>query len=166
MATDTVRSKPLLIFGVVGLVGFLLDRVTKMWALNALTGDEPVHWLLHNILGFQLQFNYGASFSIGQSATWLFTFIGALAVIAFPFLARQGRGLWAAICGLLWAGALGNLLDRLIGVPHGQGPVVDFIVYADFFTGNVADIFIFLGCCFALLFIVIGRSPFEEQSRV
>ena len=54
---------------------------------------------------------------------------------------RIGSCGWAVALGLLLGGALGNLVDRLVREPGlARGEVVDFIAYANWFVGNVADI--------------------------
>jgi signal peptidase II len=56
-------------------------------------------------------------------------------------IGRLGSRGWAAALGLLLGGAVGNLVDRLAREPgFARGHVVDFIDYAGFFVGNVADI--------------------------
>src|SRR5918998_438862 len=56
-------------------------------------------------------------------------------------LESLGPGGWAVALGMLLGGAVGNLADRLAREPgFGRGHVVDFLDYAGFFVGNVADI--------------------------
>jgi signal peptidase II len=59
--------------------------------------------------------------------------------------------------GLLLGGATTHLGDRLFRAPSfGQGHVVDFIAYADWFIGNVADIAIVVGA--ALIVVLAARD--------
>lgn len=119
----------------------VLDQVTKIWALQALTPGEPVD-LIGRFLRLNLIRNPGAAFSIGNQATWLLTIIavGVLVVILVS-LRRLGHRGWAICLGLILGGALGNLIDRFFREPGvGRGHVVDMIDYAGLFIGNVADI--------------------------
>ena len=64
---------------------------------------------------------------------------------------------WTVALGLLLGGAVGNLVDRLVREPGvGVGHVVDFIAYADWFVGNVADIALTGGCALLMLLSVRG----------
>lgn len=142
-----------------GFAALCLDRATKVWAREALEPGAGVRWIVDGVLGLQLRFNQGASLSIGESVTWLFTLIGVLAAVAIPFFARGGSRLWLVIMGLVWGGALGNLADRLFDGPFGRGAVTDFIVYSSWFTGNVADIFLVVGVLALIALMAAGRAP-------
>jgi len=123
------------------LTTLVLDQVTKVWALNALTPGDPVDvigpWIRLNLIR-----NPGAAFSLGDGSTWLLTVV-SLAILAWVVVAARkvGNLPWAIALGLLLGGALGNLMDRLLREPGpGRGHVVDFIDYFGWFIGNVADI--------------------------
>jgi signal peptidase II len=131
----------MLVIGIAAGVLFL-DQLTKMWALDALdVGDPPVQ-LVGDLLSLRLLFNPGAALSIATGMTWLLTIIVVAVVVAIVRMVRKIRSTaWAVALGMLLGGALGNLVDRLARQPgFGRGHVVDFIDYAGFFVGNVADI--------------------------
>lgn len=138
---------------VAALAAVALDQLTKVWAEAVLVLGER-HPLLADLLAIQLAYNPGAAFSLGAGATPVIT----IAAIAGSALAawltwRATSPLWAVGLGLILGGALGNVIDRLARAPGlGRGHVVDFIAYADWFIGNVADIFVFAGMvvCIAL----------------
>ena len=139
------------------------DQLTKKWALSALaTQDLP---LVGSFLQLHLIFNPGAAFSFGTSSTWIFTIIAALACIAIPALIYRARGFAPQLAlVLIWAGALGNLIDRLFRDPgFGIGHVVDFIQYGTLFVGNVADIELVVGVIWLL--ILEMRSEHEKASE-
>lgn len=120
----------------------VVDQLTKALALRSLDDGRVTH-LLGDLLSLRLVANAGAAFSIGTGSTWVFTIL-ALAVSIF--VTREiARGVtnrwWVVTLGALLGGALGNLADRVFRPPAlGRGHVVDFIDYAGFFVGNVADI--------------------------
>ncbi|KQR51504.1 signal peptidase II [Leifsonia sp. Leaf336] len=142
---------------VVALLVLLADQLTKLWATSSLKEGE-YHSLIGTLLGLQLTYNSGAAFSFLVNATWVFTIVAALAVIALLWFSRVvGSRSWAVAFGLLLGGAVTHLGDRLFRAPSfGQGHVVDFIAYANWFIGNVADIAIFFGALLALVLAVAG----------
>ncbi|MDR2372597.1 MAG: signal peptidase II [Bifidobacteriaceae bacterium] len=137
----------------IAAVAFALDQITKVIAVRQLAGGQVVP-VLAGWLELRLVRNPGAAFSLGESLTWAFTILAAGVVVAVAWVGRrvQSRA-WAATLGLLAAGAAGNLADRLFRAPgFGRGHVVDFIDYAGYFVGNVADIAI-VG---AMVLMVVG----------
>lgn len=128
-----------------GLIVIVVDQASKQWALDALSGGRTIS-VFGDFLSFELAFNSGAAFSFGSSATWVFTLISAVVSVALPFfMVRFGFGA-RLILGIVWGGAVGNLIDRLVREPGFPGGyVVDFINYNGWFIGNVADIALVVG---------------------
>jgi signal peptidase II len=120
-----------------------LDIVTKGWAENTLLPHAP-HRVLGDWVRLTLAYNPGAAFgmSVGPMSR---IFFGGIAIVALIVLWRiqhsalPGEKLKPIATGLVWGGALGNLIDR-IRSPRG---VVDFIDIGmgstRFWTFNVAD---------------------------
>lgn len=117
------------------------DRATKLWALRVLRPRPSIRVLPF----FELSYieNTGAAFSLGHGANRLFV---AVSVALIAVLVRQLRR-WPAddrflqAGGLLvLAGALGNLVDRLL-----YGHVVDFLYLHYWPVFNVADSCITVG---------------------
>ncbi len=83
--------------------------------LNPATKDEP--WVvIPKVLGFTTTVNQGAVFGTGQGLGWLFVVFSfvALAAIVWVFLRSERRQIWLHLAlGLIMAGAIGNLYDRL-----------------------------------------------------
>lgn len=126
---------------VVAALVLLADQITKAVVVRSLVEGERTD-LLGNLLGLQLLYNPGAAFSVGGGYTVVFTVVMVVVIAVVVRSARRlgSRG-WAWAFGLLVGGAAGNLVDRLVREPGpGRGEVVDFIAYADWFIGNVADI--------------------------
>ena len=84
---------------------------------------------------------------------WLITLIAAAASVGLLLAATRARTAgWAVVIGLIWGGAVGNLLDRLFAPPgFGVGHVTDFLAYGNLFIGNLADVIIGIGVGFGLL---------------
>lgn len=132
---------PLALLWAVALVVVLLDQATKVWALASLEAGHRVA-LLGRVLGLTLVRNPGAAFSIASGQTWVFSLIAIIVtVVIIRVSQRLASRAWAVALGLVLGGAVGNLIDRLVRSPGFlRGHVIDFIDYAGYFVGNVADI--------------------------
>ena len=147
------------------LLGIGVDQATKALAVATLEGKPPVR-VIGQVLTLYVSRNSGAAFSFAPAATVLFTgmavAVAVLIVIEAPRLRSAG---WAAALGLLLAGSIGNLLDRLLRAPGiGRGAVVDFIDLQHFADFNVADSCLTCGAVLAIWLSLrgiplIGRSP-------
>jgi signal peptidase II len=157
--TDRKNIPGILLLMIV-IVIVVLDQVTKFLAVNSLELGERITVFT----GFDLlrAHNYGAAFSFLNDAggwqRWLLTGISLIAsVILSSWLWRlpKTQRLLAVALAILLAGAVGNLIDRLL-----FGYVVDFIsvYYADwrFATFNIADAAISVGAVLLVLDIFIG----------
>lgn len=161
---NTRRRRGLVVLlGVVTLVVLVADQLTKVWALRSLDGSRQE--VLGDWLGLQLVFNPGAALSIATGMTWVLTLVAVGVVVVVVRVARRlGSTLWALALGLLLGGALGNLMDRLFREPgFARGHVIDFIAYADWFVGNVADIAIVVAA--GLIVIAVARGERVDGTR-
>jgi len=142
----------------------LLDQASKQWALASLE-EGTRRALVGDLLGLQLVFNPGAALSIATGMTWVLTIVATVVVVVVVRAAsRIGSALWAVALGLLLGGAIGNLVDRFAREPgFARGHVVDFIAYADWFVGNVADIAI-VGAA-GLIVVLAARGVHLDGSR-
>ena len=148
----------ILLMRVIGIV--VLDQLTKFQVVNNLELGERITVFT----GFDLwrAHNYGAAFSFLDDAggwqRWVLTAISLVAsVVLSTWLWRlpKSQRLLSVALAVLLAGALGNLIDRLL-----FGYVVDFIsvYYADwrFATFNIADAAISIGAALLVLDILVG----------
>jgi signal peptidase II len=155
------NRRPPRIACLITVVTLVLDQLTKIWALHALTprveGGGQVR-VIGDFITFRLVFNPGAALGMGYGYTWLLTIIVVAVVTAIIIsMRRLGSLRWAVTLGLLLGGALGNLGDRLFRAPgFAQGHVVDFIGYHTWFTGNVADIAIVAAAIAMAALAIIG----------
>ncbi|WP_063796079.1 signal peptidase II [Streptacidiphilus griseoplanus] len=123
---------------VTAVVGLAVDQVTKAVAAVTIEGGEPVHMGAVTLTTFR---NPGAAGSFAPHATLVFT---VLAVGVLAFIARTAPSLrsvgWGTGLGLIFAGAGGNLADRLFRTPgFGRGAVLDFIQIGHSGIFNLAD---------------------------
>ncbi|MEU0952165.1 signal peptidase II [Streptomyces niveus] len=147
----------------VALVLLLVDQASKWWAVGALGDSESID-VVGDVIRFWLVYNPGAAFSMGTGVTWVFTIFAGVAVVAIAWYAWRVRSTpWAYALGLLLGGATSHFGDRLFREPgFARGHVVDFIDYAGFFVGNVADIGIFAG---AVTIVVLSFRGIEAVDR-
>lgn len=127
-----------------------VDWFTKRWAELELAPVGMIHPVMGELLRFRLAYNRGAAMgiSLGALSRPVFSLLALVAIVIIARIYRAApRDDWklGAACGLLLAGAIGNLLDRLRS-PLG---VVDFIDVGwgtlRFWTFNVADVAVSLG---------------------
>ncbi|MGI5520116.1 signal peptidase II [Micromonospora sp. CA-259024] len=147
----------------IAAVVLVSDQLTKYWAESALSDGHTVS-IVGDLLQLRLLYNPGAAFSIGSEYTWIFAVFAAAAVVAVTVVARRVTSRpWALALGLVLGGAATHLLDRLFREPgFARGHVVDFIDYAGFFVGNVADIALVVGVGVVMLLNARGiplRGP-------
>jgi signal peptidase II len=125
---------------VTAAAGLAVDQSTKAIAAVAVEGQDPTH-ALGGTVTFTAFRNSGAAGSFAPHATLVFTLL-AIAVLAFilriaPSVRSTG---WAVGLGLIFAGAGGNLTDRLFRTPgFGRGAVLDFIQIGHSGIFNLAD---------------------------
>lgn len=138
----------------VASIVYLLDQVSKEWAVRALRDGMP-RQVLGDWLQLRLTFNPGAAFSLGTGYTVVLTGIAlAVIVVCIRLAGRLGSAGWAGALGLLLGGALGNVTDRIIRPPAPlRGHVVDFLELPHWPVFNVADSAI---CSAAAAFVVLS----------
>lgn len=162
------RAWPLAV--VIAVIGYGADVVTKQWALAALDPNNPVD-VVTGLLRLQLIFNPGAAFSMGENFTAILSLVSTAAFIfvvgwMLPRLRHRG---WAVASGLLLAGIVGNLTDRLIRPPGFlRGHVVDFLHLKNFAIFNVADIWITAAAVVMVWLVMWGKvgldgRPIEDE---
>ena len=129
-----------MVFAGVGLLILFLDQLTKALALAHLTPGEPVN-VIGSLLKFTLIRNSGAAFSLGSGYTPYISVIQITVALGVVYLSRRlGSAGWAVAFGLLFGGAVGNILDRIFREPSPfHGHVVDFLQTPHWAIFNVAD---------------------------
>ncbi|WP_216868381.1 signal peptidase II [Amycolatopsis sp. CA-230715] len=155
----------------VAVAALAADVLTKVLALSAWEGREPVR-ALGGLVYFQIVRNPGAAFSLATGMTWILA-IGAVVVAgAIIWLSRRLRSAgWAIGLGLVLAGALGNLTDRLFRAPGPlQGHVIDFISLFSpngetWPVFNVADSCICVGAALIVVLSLRGKDYDGTSSR-
>ena len=162
MSTSSKRTqlgKTLLFLGVSVFV-VLLDQLTKFLAVANLHPFDSVPFLF-DIIRFKLVFNDSAAFSIGGSATWVFTLLSSLATLALLWYGPKFRSTgWLILIGLALGGVVGNLIDRLFRYPgFPNGHVVDFMqIPFNFPIFNIADSAITISAAIIAIRVIRGEQ--------
>jgi signal peptidase II len=150
--------RPALVLAGTAALLYAADQLTKALIVANLGFGERV-----DVIGDLVQLwhvrNTGAAFSILPGATWLFipvTFV-AIGLVAYFFRQFHGRSTWIhVILGMILAGTLGNLTDRVR-----WGYVVDFVSVGigdlRWPTFNVADPSVVIG-----ILLLVGYLTFID----
>lgn len=148
----------------VAVVGFVIDAVSKYLVMNNLNGEPSIH-VIGSLVKFTYVRNPGAAFGAGESLTPVITVIALVATaVTIRFIMKARNGWWAFALGLLLAGVLGNLSDRMFRDPGPfRGHVVDFIQLPHYAVFNVADMCINVAA--VLIVIQLVRGVHLDGSR-
>ncbi|MDS1004789.1 signal peptidase II [Clostridium sporogenes] len=141
---------------VILILGIALDRISKIWASNALASGKDIV-IIKNLFSFSYLENRGAAFGIFQNRLIFLSLITAiviLGVVYFIIKYKPTSKLLKISLALIISGAIGNLIDRIY-----YKFVVDFIMlhYKDVYyfpTFNVADMLVVLGTALLAIYIL------------
>jgi signal peptidase II len=147
-----------------------VDQWLKQWSTANLSG-EPSRVLISGVLGLTYWHNTGAAFGLLSGFGWGLRVISVLVVFLLAgvawFYYRLPKGKWYWFLRvpmiLIFAGGLGNLIDRIR-----LGYVVDMLefLFMNFAIFNLADVFVTTGV-FVLfpILLFMGKNapwPFGE----
>ncbi len=137
----TTRRTARLVFVTTAIVFYVVDVTSKVAAMERLS-DGRRRDLLGDLLGLHLTRNPGAAFGTGTSYTIVLSCVAVMAAAVVVWISRRLLDrTWSVALGLLLAGVLGNLTDRLVRDPGPlRGHVVDFIQLPHWPIFNIADI--------------------------
>jgi signal peptidase II len=172
---DTLYSPAALArFFLTAAVGLSADLWTKNLAVTQLDGGRVVE-AIHGWLQFEFIENPGAVFGIAPGKRVVFLIVSVLAVVFLTYLfsSSSRRPFYQIILGLLLAGVLGNMYDRIeIGKvrdmihmlpgwhwPQGVRHVLRFMPDEVFpYIFNVADTLLCTGVGLMLIYSFINTS--------
>ncbi|WP_434303122.1 signal peptidase II [Clostridium botulinum] len=138
------------------ILGIVLDRISKIWALNTLASGKDIV-IIKNLFSLSYLENRGAAFGIFQNRLIFLSLITAiviLGVVHFIVKYKPTSKLLKIALSLIISGAIGNLIDRIY-----YKFVVDFIMlhYKDVYffpTFNVADTLVVIGTILLAIYIL------------
>lgn len=154
-----------LLMALLAIAIVVIDQITKHLVLTGI----PLHGFVEAIPGlFHLTYiqNTGAAFSSFQGMGWLFAvvFVVFTAAVVWEFSNnKMGFTAFEKWCiAAVWAGGLGNMIDRLR-----FGFVVDMIAvdFMEFPVFNVADCFITCGCIALMVHLIFCNKAFWKDKK-
>lgn len=146
------------------LILFLIDRISKRFALVFFTNEFKIN----SYLSLQLIFNRGISWGLFDSANNLiYLFLTSIVILVTLFLAyysynrfKEGNEIFAELIILI--GSVSNILDRFF-----YNGVIDFIYLHylkwSFPVFNFADVLISIGCAILFYKIVFCKDEVLHQ---
>lgn len=141
---------------VIVILTLSLDQLTKFAAIRNLSPGQTLP-VVKGIMHFTLVYNRGAAFGMLKGQAPFFIFCAVLAIVLIYQglkAAKSGaHALYKISLGLILAGAIGNLIDRLR-----FGYVVDFLDFRVWPVFNVADSAITVGA------ILLGYSILKRKA--
>ena len=137
------------------------DHATKFAAKVELDGQAP-RSLIHGLLGLRYTENTDVAFNLLRAVPErvrapMLVIAGVaamLALLGFLLLRRSNLGVARVALLLMTAGAVGNVLDRVL-----RGYVVDFVQIPHWPIFNVADIYVTAGA------ILLGWTSFRRRKE-
>ncbi|MFH0913575.1 MAG: signal peptidase II [Candidatus Omnitrophota bacterium] len=130
-----------------------LDQLTKLLVTKNLLLNQSLP-VIQGIFHITLIYNRGAAFGILKDQARLFIFVSLFAVVLILAVLKKNKyrkcSFYNISLSLILAGALGNLIDRLI-----RGHIVDFLDFRIWPVFNLADSAITVGA------ILLGFSLFK-----
>lgn len=137
------------------LILLAADQITKYLAILHLK-DQPSVILWKGVFELSYLENRGAAFGVLQGGKIFFliaTIVFLAALLWFFFRIPTSRRFLPlhTICVLIGAGAIGNMIDRIL-----HDYVVDFFYFSliDFPVFNVADIYVTVSCAMLIIFVL------------
>lgn len=155
------KKKAFIIAALIFVVTLILDQWTKVWVEHHFELYESVE--LVSWFNFTYVRNEGAAWGMFSGAQYALVGVGIVALILCSLFWKKFIGtqdIFVPFGGLLYAGIIGNIIDRLR-----VNYVIDFF---DFHIGdwhypcfNIADIAI----CVSVILILIFQFYFEHKAK-
>jgi signal peptidase II len=162
-----LRSPPgYLRFYLTACIGIALDLWVKSLAFSHLSVAGNSYPFIPGWLEFEAVVNHGAVFGLGQGdrAIFVAVSIGAILFLNYLFATSGKRWGYQILLGMLMAGVLGNLYDRIL-----FGYVRDMIHalprWPKFFPWvfNVADSFLCVGVGLMVIYSFVAEQRIKRQ---
>lgn len=148
-------------FWLTTLLVLVIDQLSKLWIVNNFApGESRVIW--NKVLWLTYVQNQGAAFGILQGHSWLFFLCAILVMIILVVINSKQRlpVTMQVIFGLIMAGAIGNLLDRLR-----LNYVVDFFDLGWWPVFNIADMAIVCGAILLVIKLLLDEKGEHRASE-
>jgi signal peptidase II len=168
----------------IAVLGLIADLASKVWAVDALKATGRSIRFIPGLLHFTYTENHGAVFGIGQGQRWLFLTVSVVAVLFLVWLFIQSgtRRLYQIILGMLLAGVIGNMYDRIVHgyvrdmilalpgwrwpgewmVPFLNYPSADRLVFPWIF--NIADVLLCVGVLLIVTYNLFCMTDSQDRA--
>ena len=140
----------------------LFDRLSKGWAATSLVVGRPEPLLGQSIRLTRVH-NVGAAFGLCPGGgEWFLAASGAVSIllVVLLLLGRIRAPLPRMGMAVILAGAVGNLIDRLL-----YGYVLDFLEIRGLFVFNLADACITVGAGLIILHVLLGGERHRSRGQ-
>lgn len=143
----------MLIWMAIAVFVVIFDQLAKFLVIHNIGPTDCFH-IIPGLFDFVYVKNTGAAFSILSENTGILSIVSIIfcvGVLIYWYKKRPASTLLKASLCLLFAGALGNAIDRIF-----RGFVVDFIstAFMDFPVFNIADIAITFGAALLVIYFI------------
>lgn len=140
------------------LIILLIDFFTKRWAIQNLLNEIEEISVIPGVLRFRFAWNKGVAFSFLSDRPMIvviFTMLILTVIALFLFLPKKEHPADRILLSMIFAGGLGNLVDRAL-----YGAVADFIefTFMSFPVFNFADICVVLGTVLYALRVLVWNQ--------
>jgi signal peptidase II len=125
-----MENKHLTFWGVAIFV-FILDRISKLLVINNIPLNSSIDLGFFSLTHIT---NTGTLFGLAKGVPWFFILFAAAVSVYILVKYTSFQKKYQPILGLILAGAMGNLVDRLL-----YGAVIDFVDFHFWPAFNVAD---------------------------
>lgn len=141
----------------------ITDRLSKILAAKYLA-DGGAIIVIPYLLGLRYLENTGMAFSMLSGKTVFLAVVTAVALLVmayFIFIKKYGQPFERFCFILIFAGGVGNLIDRVF-----QGYVIDYFefLFMDFAIFNVADVYVCTGVGLYALYVIYTEF-FKKENR-
>ena len=159
--------KKTILYLLIVIIIFFLDRISKLYILNIAEKDGFVDIYVNNFLNIILVWNSGIGFGLlSFEKAFIYNLITSLIIfinIIIVYLAINSNNSKSYFFVMILGGSLGNLFDRIY-----YSAVPDFIDlnYNNFhwFVFNVADIFITIGIlCLIFVELFFNKRELDNE---
>lgn len=154
----------MILWSIIAIVLTVADQWIKVLVLNHIGLEDTVAFL-PGVADLVFVKNTGAAFSIFHDKTWMLSVVSVVfcaAVIVFMVWKRPAHFLLRCSLGLMFAGALGNAIDRIF-----RGFVIDYIklTFINFPIFNLADICITIGAVLLIIYALFFDKETVKKDR-
>lgn len=144
----------------------VIDQVTKFLAVQHLEALLPKGMaIIENVFELRYAENKGIGFSLLEGLPWIFIPVSMIITILIIVMMLRSpmrkNYLFSCANVLIVAGAIGNMIDRIV-----NGYVVDFLYFKliNFPIFNIADCCVVIGAGLLFLFILFFMKEDEDAS--